>query len=1022
MRFPLPASLKDYTASYPVTTPKKDISLAGKTESKYPVIATVLAVALSFTPHTTDALASVVKPDLRKTTLSQEVLERYAIVRNSFVQKSVADPVNGPAVEIGDSKQDDFYPQVKLSKWGNEVNFSARLIDDDPAPATIEVTTNKIKWKKPGREAHFYDLGLDEEGAFEHEVILNTKPASNLIQWSINTKDFAFLHQGALTQAEIDAGAERPDKYVDCIIAYHATKSNYVVGQKNYKTGQAFIIERIKLTDANNATAWATQDIDYATGVWTATLPQAFLDSAVYPVTVDPTFGQTSVGSTAGAITGNSAIAMSGTTGSNAGRVLTIQAYIKTTASANAKPLLANGSDRTLVTNGVGTAKAVNVSPQWHELFMQDLPAVAGSTSYYAGIVVDNTTTYYYNSGSTGWIDTGNSYSSPANMGGSSTNKPSIYAIYVENASILTGDQTVTTAQYGIWQAGADGTIKAEAWGPGGLGASSSGNGGGGGGYARVNAHAVTNGDLVPFSLGASGVSSWIVSPTAVVGATGGSGPLSFGAAGLGSGTLADVTHNGAAGTTSYGGGGAGSGGNGSGQTGGTPDGGNGGSYASSGGINGSAIGGGGGPVYYGAAGNGARGQIKITFTSGGGGGGGTDVTIAEGAGGTDALTRTSSNTRTIAEGAGGTDALSVARIINVGMAEGLAANDEPTPAINLPVSTPEGAGGTEAESVTLATAISILEGAGSTDALTQTNLTTLTSAEGAGAIDAASQAASLANTISEGAGATDNVSHTASSTVTVPEGAGATDTVSGSIVSGVSITITESATGREISELAYSLWGPGLWGFGLWGPGLWGRAATGPVYARDVAEGADAADDKSVSGVFVHLIDEGAVVTDTNTRSAEFNISIDESASAAEAASAAAQLIASLAESAGATDVSHVSFSYSLTAAEGADTTDAESGLIALAHNVAEAATVQDAVSRFVDLGVHVLEGLHVRDTVSNFTLGINLNVDEGALGTDEQHLPPPITNRLTATVKISRKLTTTVAIAREITKTISL
>ncbi len=29
-------------------------------------------------------------------------------------------------VEVGDSKQVDFFPQVKIQRWGNEVNFSVR--------------------------------------------------------------------------------------------------------------------------------------------------------------------------------------------------------------------------------------------------------------------------------------------------------------------------------------------------------------------------------------------------------------------------------------------------------------------------------------------------------------------------------------------------------------------------------------------------------------------------------------------------------------------------------------------------------------------------------------------------------------------------------------------------------------------------------------------------------------------------------------------------------------------------------
>lgn len=59
-------------------------------------------------------------------------------------------------IEVGDSKQPDFKPQLKLKRWDNECNFSCRLIDDD-SPATIEETEDDIKYKKNKFEAHFYE-------------------------------------------------------------------------------------------------------------------------------------------------------------------------------------------------------------------------------------------------------------------------------------------------------------------------------------------------------------------------------------------------------------------------------------------------------------------------------------------------------------------------------------------------------------------------------------------------------------------------------------------------------------------------------------------------------------------------------------------------------------------------------------------------------------------------------------------------------------------------------------------------
>lgn len=58
--------------------------------------------------------------------LSEEVSSKYQIENDTFsciVKDSDADRL---VVEIGDSKQIDFKPQVKIMRWDNEVNFSMR--------------------------------------------------------------------------------------------------------------------------------------------------------------------------------------------------------------------------------------------------------------------------------------------------------------------------------------------------------------------------------------------------------------------------------------------------------------------------------------------------------------------------------------------------------------------------------------------------------------------------------------------------------------------------------------------------------------------------------------------------------------------------------------------------------------------------------------------------------------------------------------------------------------------------------
>jgi len=189
--------------------------------------------------------------------------------------KSKLTPKNEPKdrieIEIGDFKQPEFIPQVKLMRWDNEVNVSIRQ--------QSEGTPN------------FYEV---DEG-YEFEVILTEKPVSNKVRFTINHKELNFYYQPELTQEEIDEGAVRPDEVVGSYAVYHKSKGgmNRADGME-YKAGKAFHIYRPYAQDANGMGVWC--DLKITGGYLNITIPQDFLDQAAYPVIVDPTFGYTSIG------------------------------------------------------------------------------------------------------------------------------------------------------------------------------------------------------------------------------------------------------------------------------------------------------------------------------------------------------------------------------------------------------------------------------------------------------------------------------------------------------------------------------------------------------------------------------------------------------------------------------------------------------------------------------------------------------------------------------------------------------
>ena len=201
-------------------------------------------------------------------------------------------PNNNPKdrieVEIGDSKQTDFYPQLKIMRWDNEVNLSVRLIDDNAGSLIKE--GEKIIYDKPDRKIEFY------EGDNCHKMVwfLKEKPATNKVEFTIQSKGLDFFYQPELTQKEKDEGCVRPENVVGSYAVYSEThKTNWVGGTK-YKVGKIGHIYRPHLYDSNGLEAWGILHIE--NGIYSVEIPQEFLDKAVYPIKSNDDFGYTTKG------------------------------------------------------------------------------------------------------------------------------------------------------------------------------------------------------------------------------------------------------------------------------------------------------------------------------------------------------------------------------------------------------------------------------------------------------------------------------------------------------------------------------------------------------------------------------------------------------------------------------------------------------------------------------------------------------------------------------------------------------
>lgn len=194
-------------------------------------------------------------------------------------------------LKVGDDKQTTFYPQLKSEHWGNEVNFSARLVDD--FTGTYSEKDGTVTYINGQKEVRFYEKHTgDEYGGFEFDIIFNSKPVSNIVRFTLQHKGLDCFYQPELTDKEKENGFKRPDNVIGSYAFYHSTQKH-----NKYKTGKAFHIYRPWAIDSNNTQVWC--DLNITGSDMTITVPQSFIDNAVYPILIDPTFGYTSVGASA---------------------------------------------------------------------------------------------------------------------------------------------------------------------------------------------------------------------------------------------------------------------------------------------------------------------------------------------------------------------------------------------------------------------------------------------------------------------------------------------------------------------------------------------------------------------------------------------------------------------------------------------------------------------------------------------------------------------------------------------------
>jgi hypothetical protein len=220
----------------------------------------------------------------------------YTIVDNTY-SRSVSRRGTRVTIEVGDrANRTGFTPQLDTVLFSGHCRYSVRYLSQ--GVATNLVVDGKIVYDYANQALEFYET-VD---GYEVSLVLKSPPATNELRFQLETENVAFHYQkdyDLMTQAEKDSlpdGIYQPER-IKGSYAVYATSAPRGVPSREFTTGKVGHIYRVWAEDANATRVWCDMDIDRA-GILTVTLPQSFLDSATYPVLVDPEIGYIDIGGT----------------------------------------------------------------------------------------------------------------------------------------------------------------------------------------------------------------------------------------------------------------------------------------------------------------------------------------------------------------------------------------------------------------------------------------------------------------------------------------------------------------------------------------------------------------------------------------------------------------------------------------------------------------------------------------------------------------------------------------------------
>jgi hypothetical protein len=309
--------------------------------------------------------------------------------------------------------------RIAVKQEGNVVEANLPWVDQPGIRIKYDLKEPTVmeRLKDKRKQEAMVDNTAFGEGGVKFDIILNEKPDTNTFCYTVEgAENYIFTYQPALTPKEIADGMQRPENIIGSYAVYHNSLKN-----NQYKTGKAFHIERPQVWSLSNDTDKKLAQLTYENGKLCVIAPQSFLDTADYPVRIDPTLGYTSVGASRGdpGAGADYAIIMPLTTSVDMSDITSVSWYASSSVAVNSSAAIYTASSTsfnpyTVSSSTQGTIS--NPTGSWNTYNFDGTFAYATtSNSLFSVLVVDQAKAeIYYDNVSVGsYYTTGTIWSQP---------------------------------------------------------------------------------------------------------------------------------------------------------------------------------------------------------------------------------------------------------------------------------------------------------------------------------------------------------------------------------------------------------------------------------------------------------------------------------------------------------------------------------------------------------------------------------------------------------------------------------